>query len=409
MHTNPHIIFQLPSGLRCVFSQVDSPVAYCALGVAAGSRMEPPKMNGLAHLTEHMLFKGTQKRSTYYINTRLERLGGELNAYTTKEELVVHATTLKDDLPKALDLLSDLFFHASFPAQELLKEKEVVADEIALYKDTPPELIADEFDKELFGSHPLAAPILGSRQSLANIQSSHLFDFAQRHFVPSQMILSVVAQISERRMRSLAQHYFNLQSSTFIHPPGYQGAMPEPFFVEKKRHTRQAYCVLGGRAYNYADARRVPLALLVNLLGGAASNSRLNLLLREKHGIVYNVDASYTPYSDLGMTEISFGSDKNNWKQCLALIHGELDRLFQSPMTEKQLQDAQKQLIGQLAIAADNAEAKCLNQLKSVMVFGKIEPPEQLEARIRAVSAEMLMEIARDIFNSKSLSTMVYV
>ena len=409
MQTSSHIIFQLPSGLRCVFSPVDSPVAYCALGVGAGSRMEPAKMNGLSHLTEHMLFKGTQKRSAYYINTRLERLGGELNAYTTKEELVVHATTLKDDLPKALDLLADLFFHASFPAQELVKEKEVVADEIALYKDTPQELIADEFDKKLFGDHPLAAPILGSRQTLANIQPSHLFDFAQRYFVPSQMVLSVVAQISERQIRSLAQRYFDLQSSTFIHPPGYQGALPAPFFTEKKQRTRQSYCVLGGRAYNYFDARRVPLALLVNLLGGAASNSRLNLLLREKHGIVYNIDASYTPYSDLGMIDISFGSDKGNWKQCLSLIHSELDRICQSPMLEKQLQDAQKQLIGQLAIAADNAEAKCLNQLKSVMVFGKVEPTEQLEAKIRAVDAEVLMEIARDIFDSRRLSTMVYV
>jgi len=401
-------IFHLPSGLRCVFSPVSAPVAYCALGVGAGSRMEPPRLTGLAHLTEHMLFKGTQKRSAFHINNRLERLGGELNAYTTKEELVVHATVLKEDLSKALDLLSDIFFCSTFPDQELAKEREVIADEISSYKDSPSELIVDEFDRKLFGNHPLAAPILGSRTSLAQIKRSDLFDFAQRFFIPSHMVLSVVANISERNMTTLAHRYFSLDSAPFMALPSYQGHFPAPFFVEKHRRTHQAHCLTGMRAYSYADSRRIALSLLINMLGGYSPNARLNLLLREKHGLVYNVEASYTPYSDSGVAGIYFGSDKKDWKRCIDLIRTELDKLCQSPLSARQLQSAKKQLIGQLAIAADNAESKCLSQLKGVMVFGKIESREEIADRIRAVTSQEIMHISQELFTPDAISTLLY-
>ena len=402
-------IFHLSSGLRCVFSPVNAPVAYCALGVAAGSRMEPFRQNGLAHLTEHMLFKGTQKRSAYHINNRLERLGGELNAYTTKEELVVHATVLKDDLAKALDLLSDIFFHSTFPEQELAKEKEVIADEISSYKESPPELIVDEFDQLLFEGHPLAAPILGTKNSLAQIKRSDLFDFAQRFFVPSQMVLSVVANISERQMQTLALRHFTLTSAPFMALPLFQGDFSLPFFLEKHRRTHQAHCLTGVRAYSYTEPKRIALSLLINLLGGSSPNARLNLLLREKYGLVYHVEASYTPYSDSGVAGIYFGSDKSDWKRCADLVRLELDKLCQTPLSPQQLYGAQKQLIGQLAIAADNAEIKCLNQLKSVMVFEKVESNEQLADRIRAVTARELMEIAQELFSPDAMSTLLYV
>ena len=406
--TSPYI-FRLSSGLTCVFAPVDAPVAYCALGVAAGSRVEPLRLNGLAHLTEHMLFKGTQKRSAFHINNRLERLGGELNAYTTKEELVVHATVLKEDLAKALDLLSDIFFHSTFPTQELAKEKEVIADEISSYKESPSELIVDDFDQQLFSGHPLSAPILGTRTSLAQIKSCDLFDFVYRYFVPSQMVLSVVAHISERQMHTLTHRYFSLPSTPFMAPPQFHGNLPIPFFIEKRRRTHQAHCLTGVRAYSYADPKRIALSLLINLLGGPSPNARLNLLLREKYGLVYNVEASYTPYSDSGVAGIYFGSDKNDWKRCVDLVRRELDRLCQAPLTSRQLQSAQKQLIGQLAIAADNAESKCLSHLKSVMVFGKVEPLERLAEKIRAVTAAELMEISQELFAPEAMSTLLYV
>ena len=402
-------IFQLSSGLRCVFSPVDAPVAYCALGVAAGSRMEPVRVSGLAHLTEHMLFKGTQRRSAFHINNRLERLGGELNAYTTKEELVVHATVLKEDLAKAFDLLSDIFFHSTFPVQELAKEKEVIADEIVSYKESPSELIVDEFDSLLFGEHPLGSPILGSRQSLAQIKRSDLFDFAQRFFVPSGMVLSVVANISERQMQTLIQRHFDLTSNSFLAPPPFQGDLPAPFFIEKHRRTHQAHCLTGVRAYPYSDSKRIALSLLVNLLGGSSPNARLNLLLREKYGLVYNVEASYSPYLDSGVAGIYFGTDKSDWKRCMDLIRSELDRLCQAPLSPQQLQSVKKQLVGQLTIAADNAESKCLNQLKSVLVFGKVESLESLSNRINAVTAQEVLEIAQELFAPQAMSTLLYV
>ena len=409
MKSETAYIFYLSSGLKCVFSPVKAPVAYCALGVAAGSRMEPVCLNGLAHLTEHMLFKGTQKRSAFHINNRLERLGGELNAYTTKEELVVHATVLKEDLAKALDLLSDIFFHPIFPAHELVKEKEVIADEISSYKESPSELIVDEFDQSLFDGHPLSAPILGSRASLALIKPSDLFDFVFRYFVPSQMVLSVVANISERQVQTLAQRHFELASVPYVAPPLTWENLPAPFFLEKHRRTHQAHCLTGVRAYSFADPKRIALSLLVNTLGGSSPNARLNLLLREKYGLVYNVEASYTPYSDSGVATIYFGSDKNDWKRCAALIRIELDKLCQSSFTPRQLQSAKKQLIGQLTISADNPEAKCLSQMKSVMVFGKVESQELLAERIRAVTAQELIEIAQELFAPDAMSTLLYV
>ncbi|MDR2585510.1 MAG: insulinase family protein [Prevotellaceae bacterium] len=409
MKSESAYIFHLSSGITCVFSPVSAPVAYCALGVAAGSRLDPFRLNGLAHLTEHMLFKGTQKRSAYHINNRLERLGGELNAYTTKEETVIHATVLKSDLAKALDLLSDIFFHSTFPELELVKEKEVIADEISSYKESPSELIVDEFDQFLFGTHPLATPILGSRSSLALIKRSDLFDFAQRFFVPSQMVLSVVANISERQMQTLALRYFSLPSAPYMAPPLFQGELPAPFFLEKYRRTHQAHCLIGVRAYSIPQPKRIALSLLINMLGGPSPNARLNLLLREKFGLVYNVEASYTPYSDSGVAGIYFGSDKGDLKRCSDLIRAELDKLCQSSISQQQLRSAQKQLIGQLAIAADNAESKCLGQLKSVMVFGKVEPLELLADKIRAVTSQELREISQELFSPQVMSTLLYV
>jgi len=384
-------------------------VAYCALGIVAGSRMDPIRLSGLSHLTEHMLFKGTQKRSAFHINNRLERLGGELNAYTTKEELVVHATVLKEDLAKAFDLLSDIFFHSTFPVQELAKEKEVIADEISSYKESPSELIVDEFDQLLFGEHPLSTPILGSRQSLALIKRSDLFDFAQRFFVPSHIVLSVVANISERQMQTLMQRHFDLASISFMAPPSYHGDLPTPFFLEKHRRTHQAHCLTGVRAYPYSDPKRIALALLMNFLGGTSPNARLNLLLREKHGLVYNVEASYTPYSDSGVAGIYFGSDKYDWKRCLSLVRTELDKICQAPLSPQQLQSIKKQLIGQLTIAADNAESKCLNQLKSMLVFGKVESLEQTSDKINAVTSSQIMEIAQELFTPDAMSTLLYI
>ena len=409
MKTESPYIFYLSSGLKCVFSSVKAPVAYCALGVAAGSRMEPRRLHGLAHLTEHMIFKGTQRRSAFQINNRLERLGGELNAYTTKEELVAHATVLKEDLAKALELLADIFFYPIFPAHELAKEKEVIADEISACRESPSELIFDEFDQLLFDGHPLSAPILGARASLSLVKSSDLFDFLSKYFVPSQMVLSVVANISERQMQRLAQRYFDLASFPFIAPPPFHGVLPPPFSIEKHRRTHQTHYLTGVRAYPYTNPKRIPLSLLINLLGGPSPNARLNLLLREKHGLVYNVEASYTPYSDLGVSGIYFGSDKGDWKRCTELIRIELDKFCQTPLSYRQLQSAKKQLIGQLTISADNAEAKCLSQMKSVMVFGKVESHEQLADRIQAITPQEIMEISQELFAPEVMSTLLYI
>jgi predicted Zn-dependent peptidase len=402
-------LFTLPNGLRFVHRYRPSPVVYCGLSIDVGSRDEAPAENGMAHLAEHMLFKGTRRRSAYHINNRLETVGGELNAFTTKEETVVHAIVLKHDFEKAVELIADMVFRSTFADKELAKEKEVIADEINSYRDNPAELIFDDFDRRLFADSPMGMPILGTAESLAGIRSPELKAFVERHYAPAQMVFSSIGRISARRMEQLAYKYFSPFPAT---PSGTRRTAPPtataPFRKEQRHRTFQAHCLIGARAYSLNDPRRTGLALLVNYLGGPAANSRLNTLLREKNGLVYTVEAAYTPYLDCGAATVYFGADKERVAQCEELVYRELYELCTQLLTPTQLHRIKKQLLGQLSIQADHTEAQMLSQAKSLMAYGEVETFEQMQARIDALTAPQLRDIANEILLPENVSTLIY-
>ena len=403
-----------------------------------GTRNEEPAYNGLAHLNEHMLFKGTEKRGAASINNLLENVGGELNAYTTKEETVVHATVLKEDLRRAVELLLELLFTSTYPDKELLKEREVVYEEIISYKDSPADSIYEDFECRLFEGHPLQYPILGTRKTLSRIESSTLKEYLHKWFIPDNMAISVVAdmeesqvvKIVERALRKYCpgQHCDIIREST-LQPivagtagggtAGGRTAAGEaapldwtpvpPFRIEINKKHHQAHCIIGTRAYSYTQEReRLALALLANILGGPAMNARLNTVLREKNALVYTVEACFNPYSDTGLFTIYFGCDKPLVERSLRLVRKELERVIEAPLSSRALANAKKQLLGQLAIASDNSEAQCLSMGKSMMIFGYIEPMETTRAKIESLTAAELQRVAQEILTWDNLSILIY-
>ena len=398
-----------------------------------GTRNEEPAYNGLAHLNEHMLFKGTEKRGAASINNLLENVGGELNAYTTKEETVVHATVLKEDLRRAVELLLELLFTSTYPDKELLKEREVVYEEIISYKDSPADSIYEDFECRLFEGHPLQYPILGTRKTLSRIESSTLKEYLHKWFIPDNMAISVVAdmeesqvvKIVERALRKYCpgQHCDIIRESTpqplVAGTAGGRTAAGEaapldwtpvpPFRIEINKKHHQAHCIIGTRAYSYTQEReRLALALLANILGGPAMNARLNTVLREKNALVYTVEACFNPYSDTGLFTIYFGCDKPLVERSLRLVRKELERVIEAPLSSRALANAKKQLLGQLAIASDNSEAQCLSMGKSMMIFGYIEPMETTRAKIESLTAAELQRVAQEILAWDNLSILIY-
>lgn len=419
--------------------RVASPVAYCALSIKRGTRHEPAQYNGMAHLLEHMLFKGTEKRSSNSINNVLEREGGELNAYTTKEEIVLCATVLREDLPKAVDLLAELAFTSTFPQKELTKELDVVYDEIISYKDSPAESIYDHFETLLFKGHPLEKAILGEKRTLRKIDSNLLKEFLAANFIPSNMVFTVVGNIEEAAFQKLVQKSVNKYCRTSLQDgssrsveaipnreldsdPGYASEdrkiasegcsslkIGTPFQMEFTKRNHQAHCIIGTSAYSYSDGtRRIALALVTNILGGPASTSRLNNILREKHALVYNIEANFTPYSDTGVFSIYFGCDKSLICKCRELVYKELEKIVTVPLTERELKNAKKQFLGQLFISQDNAESQCLAMGKSIMVYGKMFPFEQTRKQIEQLTAEDLLSVAQEVLTKERLSELVY-
>ena len=419
--------------MKFSFKRVSSPVAVCAVSTMVGTRNEEPAYNGLAHLNEHMLFKGTEKRGAASINNLLENVGGELNAYTTKEETVVHATVLKEDLRRAVELLLELLFTSTYPDKELLKEREVVYEEIISYKDSPADSIYEDFECRLFEGHPLQYPILGTRKTLSRIESSTLKEYLHKWFIPDNMAISVVAdmeesqvvKIVERALRKYCpgQHCDIIRESTpqplVAGTAGGRTAAGEaapldwtpvpPFRIEINKKHHQAHCIIGTRAYSYTQEReRLALALLANILGGPAMNARLNTVLREKNALVYTVEACFNPYSDTGLFTIYFGCDKPLVERSLRLVRKELERVIEAPLSSRALANAKKQLLGQLAIASDNSEAQCLSMGKSMMIFGYIEPMETTRAKIESLTAAELQRVAQEILTWDNLSILIY-
>ena len=402
-------------GLQFAFRRTRSQVAYSALAIKSGTRNEPEAFSGIAHMTEHMLFKGTARRTPQQISNRLEMLGGELNAYTAKEETVLYSTVLREDTAKAVDLLFELAFTSTYPQKELDKERCVVIDEINMYKDSPSECIFEEFERMLFEPSPLARPILGTTKSLKKIDSAALQSYVRENFRPENMCIAIVGNLTPQRAEKIA-----LQAVAKYIPVDYQPApaaarpeaaslAPSPCFqkeVAKKNH--QINCIIGTTAFSYYDPRRMDLILLANLLGGPGANSRLNQRLREKNALVYAIDASFTQFADAGSFLIYFGCEKPNVERCITLVHEEVARLREKPLTESTLRAAKKQLLGQLAVSSDNGEAQALAMAKSMLVFGEVMPDEEVRRRIEAITPESLQKVAQDVLAEERLSTLIF-
>ncbi len=400
--------YALQNGIRVVHSRTASPVAYCAMMINAGTRDELEHEHGLAHFIEHVLFKGTKRRKAFHIMSRLEDVGGELNAYTTKEETVIHATFLKDDYHRAVELLFDILFRSTFPERELVKEKDVILDEINSYKDSPSELIFDDFEELLYPNHPFGRNILGTKKTLKRFSRSDIFRFMERNYNTDQMVFCSIGNIPFSRVVKLAERYFGSLSPN---PRSTQRLVLEPskpVVQEIRKKTYQQHCVVGCRAYHLHHPSRVGMYLLNNVLGGPGQNSRLNLSLRERSGYAYNVESSYTPYTDTGVFNIYFGSDKVNFDKSLEIVHHELQVLREKKLGVQQLAKAKRQLIGQLAIAAENSEALMLNVARSYLCYNTLEGFDVVNSKIEGITADELMRIANEVLSPSSLSTLIY-
>jgi predicted Zn-dependent peptidase len=399
----------LSNGLRIIHAQNQSAVAYCGYAIDSGTRDEEENEQGMAHFVEHLIFKGTQKRHSWHILNRMEHVGGDLNAYTNKEETVVYSAFLVEHFPRAVELLTDIVFHSTYPQAEIDKEVEVIIDEIQSYEDTPSELIFDDFEELVFPNHPLGRNILGKPELLRQFKSEDALRFTNRFYRPDNMVFFVQGNVDFKRVVRLLEKAVSDIPATITER---NRIKPELYIPQTKtihRDTHQAHVMIGCRSYDTHDKKRTALYLLNNILGGPGMNSRLNVALRERSGLVYNVEANLTSYTDTGLFSIYFGTDQEDVKRCIRQVHKELKRLREKPLSSTQLTTAQKQIIGQIGVAADNFENNALNMAKTYLHYNKYEEPQEVYKRIQSLTPQDLWEVANEMFCEENLSTLIYL
>lgn len=404
-----YLSVSLPNGLRIIHYPATSPVSYCGFAINAGTRDEQPNLQGLAHFTEHLLFKGTKKRKSWHILNRMEKVGGELNAYTTKEETFLYTISLSEDIERAMELLSDLIYNSQFPETEVEKEREVIIDEINSYKDMPSEWIYDEFEDQLFEGNELGHNILGTPASLQKITSSTFHAFVNDFYHPENMIFFFYGKTPFDKIKRLAGKYFLCRE--FQPMKNITREMPKVRLsqnVELKKDLFQSHVIIGGRAYRVGHPNRIGLYLLNNMLGGPGMNSRLNVSLREKEGLVYQVESGLTSYTDCGLFSIYFGCDHESKSRCINLVHKELKRLREQKLTSSQFSSAIKQLKGQLGISSDQSENLALGMGKSFLHFNHYDDLPETYKKIDALNSSQILEIANEIFDEGNLNRLIY-
>ncbi len=401
-------IHTLPNGLRIIHAPNQSAVAYCGFAVDAGTRDEADHEQGMAHFVEHLLFKGTRKRHAWHILNRMENVGGDLNAYTNKEETVAYSAFLVEHFPRAVELLADIVFHSTFPQHEIDKEVEVIIDEIQSYEDSPSELIFDDFEELLFPNHPLGRNILGKPDLLHQFKSEDALRFTSRYYRPENTIFFVQGNIDFKRIiRLVEKATADLTSNAEV----FTRKCPEvyvPQTLTLHRDTHQAHVMIGSRGYDAHNEKRTALYLLNNILGGPGMNSRLNVSLRERSGLVYNVEANLTSYTDTGVFCIYFGTEHQQVERCIRLVKKELKRLCDKPLSAAQLAAAKKQIIGQIGVARDNVESTALGMAKTFLHYGKMDDPNELFHRIEELTAKELWDVSNEMFAEDYLSTLIY-
>ena len=400
--------YTLSNGLRIIHKPDNTAVTYCGLVINTGSRDELEDEQGMAHFIEHMLFKGTEKRRSGHIINRLENVGGELNAYTSKEETVVYAIILNEYFDRAMELIFDIAFHSTFPQKEIEKEVVIIIDEIQSYNDNPSELIFDDFEEQIFAHHPIGHNILGKPELLEQYSTSDAETFVKKHYKPEDMVFFVLGDLNFDQLIRMGEKY--LKKETFIKGPVLRTPPTsyQPIRKEIDKNTHQVHFMLGNRCYDLYHPDRLAMYLLNNILGGPGMNSLLNLSLREKHGLVYNVESNYQPFTDTGMWSVYFGCDTENATHCEQLVMAELQKLREVQLSDNALKKYKLQLVGQMAISSEQKENFALSLGKSFMRYGKIEDLEVVKQRIEAITAEKLQKIAMDMFDPKDLSVLIY-
>lgn len=404
--------FTLPNGLRIIHLPSASPVVYCGYGVCAGARDEALDEEGLAHFCEHTTFKGTRKRNSLKILNCLESVGGDLNAFTNKEDTFYYAAILKTHLPKAVDLLTDMVFHSTYPQTELDKEVEVICDEIEIYNDSPSELIYDEFENAIFRGHPLGHSTLGQKDRLHTFTTDTALGFTSRYYRPDNTVFFAYGDIDFKTLirllrRSTSDFPMRKPKIDICHRDTLAPYQPQELMTEKGTH--QAHVMIGNRAYSVHEPRRMALYLLNNLLGGPAMSARLNVVLRERHGLVYSVDSSMINYSDTGVWCVYFGCDPHDIKKCRRMVRKELDRVMTRPLSSTQLNAAKRQIKGQIGVAFDNRENFALDFAKTFLHYGREKDISSLFKQIDAVSADDILQVANDIFPPDCLTTLTFI
>ena len=426
--------YTLDNGLRIIHLPSDSKVVYCGYQINAGTRNEEPGEEGLAHFCEHVTFKGTERRKAWHILNCLESVGGDLNAYTNKEGTVYYSAILKEHIARAVDLLTDIVFHSVYPQAEIDKEVEVICDEIESYNDSPAELIYDEFENIIFKGSPLGHNILGTAEQVRSFKTEDALRFTRKLYRPDNAIFFAYGDIDfkkllrllkksflseERRVKSEettfgdrresqfnspeAQAQFNIQHSTFNTQHSFEGQT-----IVMQKNTHQAHVMIGTRAYDVNDSRRMPLYLLNNMLGGPGMNAKLNLALREHNGLVYTVESTMAAYGDTGVWSIYFGCDEHDVKRCLRLVRKELDKFMLKPLSDAQLKAAKKQIKGQVGVACDNRENFALDFGKSFLHYGWEKNVDRLYEQVDEITAEQIQAVAQELFDKDRLTTLIF-
>lgn len=398
----------LDNGLRVVYAPSPTNTVYLGLALDAGTRDEKDGESGMAHFAEHLSFKGTDRRTSRQIITYMESVGGDLNAFTGKEETVYYCTCQKEHFSRAMDLLFDVVFHSKYPQEEMDKEVEVVIDEIESYNDSPSELIYDDFEAMLFQGHPLGRSILGNAERLRAYKTEDVQNYTSRLYVPSNAVLFVYGNVSEKEiLRRIPDDVLSeagqriVTDETILRPYA-----PQSKVIEKDTH--QAHIMMGARAFGGTHPKHLALFLANNILGGPGLSSRLNLALREKRGLVYTVESTLTTYTDTGVWAIYFGCDHHDAEKCKRIVKRELQRLCDAPLSAKALNAAKRQIIGQIALSYDNFESVAIGMGKRMLHYGRTQTKEQFIARIQALTAEQVWDAAKEVFNPENLTILEY-
>ena len=410
--------YTLDNGLRIIHLPSDSKVVYCGYQINAGTRDEEPGEEGLAHFCEHVTFKGTERRKAWHILNCLESVGGDLNAYTNKEGTVYYAAILKEHIARAVDLLSDIVFHSTYPQQEIDKEVEVICDEIESYNDSPAELIYDEFENILFKGNSLGHNILGTAEQVRQFTTEDALRFTRKLYRPDNAVFFAYGDIDFKKLvtllkRSVGSEELRVKNEEFNsreeeRMKGEESNSPKGQTIVMEKHTHQAHVMIGTQAYDVHDDRRMPLYLLNNILGGPGMNAKLNLALREHNGLVYTVESTMVAYGDTGTWNIYFGCDEHDVKRCLRLVRKELDKFMEKPLSDAQLRAAKKQIKGQIGVACDNRENFALDFGKSFLHYGWEKNVDRLYEQVDAITAQQMQAVAQELFDEHRLTTLIF-